>query len=219
MTKIKEIFTSIQGEGPYVGYKQLFIRFCGCNLNCKYCDTNFDINGAKEYTKKELLDICNSVSDCHSVALTGGEPLLNTDFLKDFLPDCPLDIYLETNGTLFEELNEIIDFVDYISMDIKLPSCSEQSPQWEAHDKFLKNSKEKNIFVKVVFDNNINDYEIVKTTRLVSKYGCELILQPKMDGKSSAVSAEFMTNVLDKFLKHYKNTRLIPQVHKFLNVD
>ena len=25
--KIKEIFTSIQGEGPFIGYKQLFIRF------------------------------------------------------------------------------------------------------------------------------------------------------------------------------------------------
>ena len=38
---IKEIFSSIQGEGPYIGEKQLFIRFCGCNLNCAYCDTNF----------------------------------------------------------------------------------------------------------------------------------------------------------------------------------
>ena len=39
--KINEIFSSIQGEGPVVGYKQLFIRFCGCNLNCDYCDTEF----------------------------------------------------------------------------------------------------------------------------------------------------------------------------------
>ena len=39
--KINEIFSSIQGEGPIVGYKQLFIRFCGCNLHCDYCDTEF----------------------------------------------------------------------------------------------------------------------------------------------------------------------------------
>ena len=219
MTRIKEIFTSIQGEGPYVGYKQLFIRFCGCNLDCEYCDTGFDIDSSREYTKEELLDICNSVSDCHSVALTGGEPLLNTDFLKDFLEDCQLPIYLETNGTLYNELTEIIEFVDYISMDIKLPSCTKQVPQWEVHDKFLKNSKDKDVFVKVVFDNNINDYEIVKTTRLVSKYGVELILQPKMNGKDCSVSSEFITETLDKFLKHYKNTRLIPQVHKYINVD
>ena len=39
IAKICEMFTSVQGEGPYVGCKQLFIRFCGCNLNCDYCDT------------------------------------------------------------------------------------------------------------------------------------------------------------------------------------
>ena len=41
MTKIKEIFKSIQGEGPYIGYEQLFVRFCKCNLKCGYCDTDF----------------------------------------------------------------------------------------------------------------------------------------------------------------------------------
>jgi len=38
---ILEIFSSIQGEGIYIGYRQLFIRFSGCNLGCKYCDTDF----------------------------------------------------------------------------------------------------------------------------------------------------------------------------------
>ena len=38
---IKEIFSSIQGEGPYVGEKHVFVRFCKCNLACKYCDTDF----------------------------------------------------------------------------------------------------------------------------------------------------------------------------------
>ena len=57
MIKIKEIFTSIQGEGSYVGYKQLFIRLCGCNLNCAYCDTDYTVNDAKEYSIDELVDI------------------------------------------------------------------------------------------------------------------------------------------------------------------
>ena len=47
--KIREIFTSIQGEGPYMGEKHAFVRFCRCNLNCEFCDTDFDIKKADEY--------------------------------------------------------------------------------------------------------------------------------------------------------------------------
>lgn len=56
-TKIREIFTSIQGEGLYIGVKQLFIRFCGCNLKCDYCDTQ-DIPNEDylEFTPTELKD-------------------------------------------------------------------------------------------------------------------------------------------------------------------
>jgi organic radical activating enzyme len=54
--KIKEIFTSIQGEGPYIGVKQLFVRFCGCNLMCEYCDTNYDSKDSRIYTVDELLN-------------------------------------------------------------------------------------------------------------------------------------------------------------------
>ncbi|MFH1230658.1 MAG: 7-carboxy-7-deazaguanine synthase QueE, partial [Planctomycetota bacterium] len=38
-TSIVSIFSSIQGEGLYVGKPHLFIRFAGCNLRCHYCDT------------------------------------------------------------------------------------------------------------------------------------------------------------------------------------
>ena len=94
--RIKDIFTSIQGEGLFVGHKQLFIRFCGCNLACQYCDTDFHINNSLEYTVEELVEIIKKHADCHSVSLTGGEPLLNTGFMKEFLPQCPLPVYLET---------------------------------------------------------------------------------------------------------------------------
>lgn len=218
MVRVKEIFTSIQGEGPYVGYKQLFIRLCGCNLNCSYCDTEFGANDSNEYSTEELIDICNSNSDCHSISLTGGEPLLHSDFIKEFGNKCELPLYLETNGTLAEKLSEVIDYITYISSDIKLPSTTGLKPLWEEHEEFFRIASQKELFGKVVFDKNINDFEIHKITHLCKKYDTQLILQPMMLGKTPSVDSDFMQEVLDKCLKVHKNTRLIPQVHKFIDV-
>ena len=219
MIKVKEIFTSIQGEGPYVGYKQLFIRLCGCNLNCSYCDTDYNSNDAKDYSVQELTDICNSNSDCHSVSLTGGEPLLHTDFIKEFGEKCNLPIYLETNGTLTEKLIEVFEYITFIAADIKLPSATGLKPMWEEQEEFLKIACQKDAFAKVVFDNKITDFEIHKISHLCKKYCIELILQPMMKGKTPSVSSDFMQKVLDKCLKIHPNTRLIPQMHKFIDAQ
>ena len=214
---IKEIFESIQGEGPYIGCNQLFIRFTKCNLNCKYCDTDFTSN-LKKYSSKDLLKEINKYDNVHSISLTGGEPLLDVDFLKDFLPKVNKKIYLETNGTLFEELKEIINYVDIISMDIKLNSTSNNGNLFEIHKKFVDIAKTKNLFLKVVFDENITEEEIFSTIEIAKENNLEIILQPKMDRDDLKISQQGITNIYNKFVKEYSNTRLIPQVHKFLNV-
>ena len=217
--KIKEIFSSVQGEGVYVGYKQLFVRFCKCNLNCAYCDTDFMAENAREYTPKELAEYCNKYTDCHSVSLTGGEPLMETEFLKEFIPLLKLPVYLETNATLYKEAEEIMPFVEYVAADIKLPSATGLPPRWNEHDKFFKTSMNKKLFAKVVFDSNIADEEVRNATQICKKYGVELIIQPMMKGSNPAVSSEFMIETLNRFIKYYDKVRLIPQVHKFINVD
>ena len=50
---IKEVFCSVQGEGPYVGTRQAFVRFSGCNLSCNYCDTDFANPGTCDYEQVE----------------------------------------------------------------------------------------------------------------------------------------------------------------------
>ena len=219
-TRINEIFSSIQGEGPVVGYKQLFIRFCGCNLNCDYCDTEF-LTG-KTYTPQSLYNEINSnydLSTFHSVSLTGGEPLLSHKFLKEFLPMVKgkTKIYLETNATLYKELNKIKDLIDIISADIKLPSSTGKNT-FDLHEKFLCECNGINTFAKIVFDKNITDEEIEKCVQIGGKCGIELVLQPKMNGDKMSVNSEFCTKILDKFTQKYSNVRLIPQVHKFLDV-
>ena len=216
---IKEIFESIQGEGPYIGYKQLFIRFSTCNLHCKYCDTDFKTE-LKSYTSKELAKEVEQYKNIHSISLTGGEPLLSTEFLQEFLPLTNKKIYLETNGTLFNELEKIINYTDIISMDIKLSSTTGMPDLFKEHDNFIKIAKKhsKEIFAKVVFDTNITDDEINNVIKIAKENNILIILQPKMDGEILNLKTEFINEIFYRFVSKYQNIRLIPQVHKFLNV-
>ena len=57
--EVVEKFVSINGEGTKAGQLAVFIRFKGCNLNCKYCDTkwaNEQGTPSQQMTEKEILD-------------------------------------------------------------------------------------------------------------------------------------------------------------------
>ena len=99
-------------------------------------------------------------------------------------------------------------------MDIKLKSATGLEFSLITFDDFINIAKEKEVFAKVVFDENISNSEITEVTTLAKKYGILLILQPKMPISSTLNIDE----IFEKFYSKYKNVRLIPQVHKFLNV-
>jgi len=229
---LKEIFTSIQGEGLYIGQNQIFIRFCWCNLNCAYCDTDFkkDANIIVHNTNQTfsnpvtpdiLSKICNSMKP-ETVSLTGGEPLLHKDFLKEFLPLLRnKKIYLETNGTLVNELKDVIEYIDIVSMDIKLSCSTKQVNKFEENEEFIKIAKDNNkeIFAKIILDNNYDKNEILKAIEILKKYDVTLIIQP-MDcrDKNNELKKQDIIELFDFVTDNYDNSRLIPQVHKFLNL-
>ena len=57
----------------------------------------------------------------HSVSLTGGEPLLHADFIKNLNLSSPL--YLESNMTLPKQAKKICEKVTYVAGDFKLPEA------------------------------------------------------------------------------------------------
>ena len=48
-----EVFSSIQGEGLYIGDRQIFVRFLMCNLSCAYCDSTDCLVPQKTYRVEE----------------------------------------------------------------------------------------------------------------------------------------------------------------------
>ena len=126
--------------------------------------------------------------------------------------------YLETNATLAEKFIEVKPFIDIVSADIKLESATGIKDTYKFHDKFFEACKGVETFEKIVFNDKITDEEIEKCCELGKKHAIELILQPEMGAENMLVSSEFCSEILDKFLEKYENVRLIPQVHKFLDV-
>ena len=225
--KILEIFHSIQGEGKYVGAPQVFVRFFECNMHCVWCDTPASIgDGRREYMElglKEAVSQVNALYDnAHSVSITGGEPLIQEEFLKDFchiLRKEGMKIYLDTNGTLPMALKEVIKDIDIIAMDIKLPSSTQQKAYWAEHKEFLKIAAHKELFVKLVISKNTHPGEIVKAAKLVGAIdpGILLILQPNyLDMKKGII--EDCLRYQKLCAKNLKDVRILPQVHKFMKL-
>jgi 7-carboxy-7-deazaguanine synthase len=225
--KIMEIFRSVQGEGPYAGVSQVFVRFFECNMHCSWCDTPASIGDTsrnyKEMTADELFaQIAKLYDGCHSVSITGGEPLLQVEFLKDFLPrlkEAGMTIYLETNGTLPVQLSQILNDTDIVSMDIKLPSSTGERAFWDEHAEFLRIAMAKPVFVKVVVSQNTTDEDVVKAAELVKRIAPNIpfILQPNYFDMKEGSTAKCV-DLQKKCASMLKDIRVLPQTHKFMKL-
>jgi 7-carboxy-7-deazaguanine synthase len=82
---VKNIWYTIQGEGPFAGLPATFVRFTGCNLRCFFCDTDFQ--GGTPYKMMELAKLLIErviFNKCPLIVLTGGEPMLQDVFLLSY---------------------------------------------------------------------------------------------------------------------------------------
>ena len=225
--KVSEIFLSYQGEGPFAGSRQLFLRFYGCNLDCVYCDTFLE--SYKSFSKESLLGkILDFEDNYNELTLTGGEPLLQAGFLKGFLPlfrkHRKHKIYLETNGTLPDRLEEIIDYTDIIAMDFKIPS-SAGNPQnlWKAHERFLEIASRKELIIKAVITDSTTVDDIKQMSRQIAglKKKSVIILQPVTPvGDLVREPDEEMIAYFRGYVEKEtgKEVRILGQMHKCLGI-
>lgn len=226
-----------------IGLRQIFVRFRGCNLTCDYCDTPADCTaepclveqtpGRRDFVPTPnpvALDRVASLIDGwqrgwsgvhHSISITGGEPLLSHTALAAWLPELRklLPVYLETNGIMHTVLRLLIDHIDIIGMDIKIPSTSGCTDLWDDHRSFLETAAQKDVFVKVVVGEETQEWEIIRTSELVASVNrhIPLILQPVTEpggkvGLNPVRALEFQ----EIACRQLKEVRIIPQTHKFM---
>lgn len=101
---IKNIFPTIQGEGPLAGSPSIFIRLAGCNLRCHFCDTDFE-----QGVERRIDEIMASVEvmreqypEIDLIVMTGGEPMRQQIIpLLCALDEAGFTTQIETAGTLW----------------------------------------------------------------------------------------------------------------------
>ena len=237
---LSEAFVSFQGEGLHVGRRQLFLRFAGCPLRCRYCDTpdslvrseSFVVHAGVEERRRnpvtiddiswaiETLGVPERPLD--GTAITGGEPLAQADFLVTLLRSgvLPRPRLLETAGVLADELAKVVEEIDVVSMDIKLPSNTGETAFWDEHQRFLQRAGNK-AYVKILVDLATSEDEVRRATSLIAaaETPVPVFLQPITNRKASTlIDAERLSRLFDVARSRLQDVRVVPQTHKMMQL-
>ncbi|MBK5092370.1 MAG: 7-carboxy-7-deazaguanine synthase QueE [Actinobacteria bacterium] len=241
---IEEIFDSVQGEGLLIGSRQVFVRLGGCNRACSFCDTpqarrpaatcrveTEPGSGRFEYLPNplsvdEVMRVVGRLwfTGHHSVSVTGGEPLVQADFLQALLPAVTAEghkVYLETNSTCPDELPDLVPDIEYVAADIKLSSCTGEPNRFDDNLEFLEKCDVPLLFVKMVVTNEVDVDELVESLRLVSSSGRSptVVIQPVTGRRGEiGIGGLLLLELQQRALEIHPDVRVIPRIQQILRI-
>ena len=169
---------SFESLGAVDGPGIRFVVFMqGCHLRCKYCQNRdtWDINAGKSYTVKEVIEKILRyknyiLASNGGVTLSGGEPLLQQDFVIALFRELKkqnISTCLDTSGmfSITDKIKQIVDLTDIFLLDIKC--INDETCKWltgssnKLELEFAKyiNNKNKRIWIRQVLVPGITDKE------------------------------------------------------------
>ncbi|MBM4062377.1 MAG: 7-carboxy-7-deazaguanine synthase QueE [Planctomycetes bacterium] len=254
-----EIFHSIQGEGRFVGVPMTFVRAATCPLRCRYCDTpdsyaapgRFPVRlGVRDQHEPNpvaadraadlarlVAATCEPGSRTPRVSLTGGEPLVFPQFVREFgraVRQKGLRLHLETAAIDPAALGACIDQVDHLSADYKLPETlgppapgappAPSAGYGEVHRQCVETALRRGatVDVKIVLTAEVTDQSVERA--LADLAGCRdrivLVLQPAtpFGAAPRSVARPELERFLAAALRGGFDVRVLPQVHKALRL-
>ncbi len=235
------LFRSLQGEGPWAGRPEVFIRLAGCSVGCPWCDTKEAWERPPSFPLPEGGVLPNPVEAEEAarlaeeaarpgtrwISLTGGEPLEQAPFLLAVLPllgEKGFFLHLETAGVNPASLESLLPLLDQVSMDWKLPSLGGGDFR-SAHKASLRvlSAWGGEKAVKVVVGATCPSSEVEEALEEILGIcpGAFPVLQPLAAPGSKGPEPGALDLCLDlawKWGKRAPSLRVLPQVHKLLGL-
>jgi len=136
----EKCYTSIQGEGRFVGIPMTYVRMQGCNVGCVWCDSLYtwkpylQSDKVKQIPTNQLqvrfkeLSAMISKEFCRHVWFTGGEPMLQANAILNYMENVAHSnkiYHICTAGTIYNE--KLFEILDYVTIDVKAPFSKTRS--------------------------------------------------------------------------------------------
>jgi len=239
------MFVSFQGEGLHAGRRHLFVRLGGCPLRCRYCDTPESLvpvsecrilgpdgerRRANPFTPialdAEVQALAAAAPPLAALAVTGGEPLAQTDFLAAWLGmrTGELPVLLETAGIMPARLARLLPGVAIVSLDFKCPSNTGERARWDEHRACLEAAVAagRDVYVKMPVDEGTLAEEVERGAGLVAAVDprVPLFLTPLTlpRGTDLTISAATLEHLHAVASRCHPDVRVMPQLHKVLGI-
>lgn len=214
-----EIYQSVQGESSFAGRPCIFVRLAGCNLRCKWCDSEYTFSGGQPWTDDAIMAEIEAMAPVRLVEFTGGEPMLQARQLLPFMDRllaAGYELMIETSGE--RPLVDVPPAVHKI-VDVKCPGSGENGSFLLANLEALTPRDE----VKFVLSDRA-DYEFARefiaTHKLQERVG-EILLSPTFSKtptpeRSTANATLDPRLVVEWMLADGLPARLSLQIHKYI---
>lgn len=113
-------------DGPGIRF---VVFFYGCSLRCKYCHNPETWHNDSKYTAMSALELVEKIDHYKNyfgenggVTFSGGEPLLQPEFLVECLKLCKekgIHTCIDTAGVGLGDYHEILKYTDLVILDVK----------------------------------------------------------------------------------------------------